>query len=692
MRYLTFSPQEAASYPVCFLVPTLHEADMRRHYVTPHLGGQEDELLAYDLFKGPKKTPVALQREYLAELVPNLTHLGVEYLVVCDADYFKTITKQSSAENMLGYVVDSGPDYPGFKVVYCPNFKGAFYNPEKVQNDIAKALDALNQHRADAYRDPGVDIIHFEAYPDTVEDIEAWLDKLIEMDCDLASDIEGFSLKHHTAGVGTISFAWNEHEGIAFAVDFLSDQSDALQVRDALRRFFIRFHASGRIMRWHHIAYDVYVLIYQLFMKDLLDTEGLLNGMDVLLTNWDCTKLITYLATNSTAGNKLGLKAQAQEFAGNYAVGEIENIRNIPLPDLLRYNLIDTMSTWYVYKKHWPTLLADDQLEIYETIFKPATLDIIQMQLTGLPLNRDRVIEVQGVFQAIADEARAAMLASPLVQEFVHVETDLAWERDYTERRDKAKNPDKIKRKDRATFPDKEFNPNSAPQLQRLLYEQLELPVLDLTDSKLPATGGDTLEKLINHTTIQREKDLIRALIDFKAVDKILTAFIPAFLEAPRAPDGWHCLFGFFNLGGTVSGRLSSSDPNLQNLPANVDMILSPALYERYKDILHPFMKKGKLSIGKLIKSCFSAPPGWLFVGLDFASLEDRISALTTKDPNKLKVYMGHLVYEVVINGEVHHIRDDTMVSYRGKSYTGEQFYDLCQTDSSLRAQVLDPP
>lgn len=45
------------------------------------------------------------------------------------------------------------------------------------------------------------------------------------------------------------------------------------------------------------------------------------------------------------------------------------------------------------------------------------------------------------------------------------------------------------------------------------------------------------------------------------------------------------------------------------------------------------------MSLGKLIKSCFEAPPGWIFAGLDFDSLEDRISALTTKDPNKLKVY-----------------------------------------------------
>ena len=79
---------------------------------------------------------------------------------------------------------------------------------------------------------------------------------------------------------------------------------------------------------------------------------------------------------------------------------------------------------------------------------------------------------------------------------------------------------------------------------------------------------------------------------------------------------------------------------------------------------------------GKLIKSCVQAPDGWLFVGLDFNALEDHISALTTKDKNKLKVYLGHLVYELTINGVIHHIRDDAIISYEGKTYTGTEFYE----------------
>lgn len=89
-----------------------------------------------------------------------------------------------------------------------------------------------------------------------------------------------------------------------------------------------------------------------------------------------------------------------------------------------------------------------------------------------------------------------------------------------------------------------------------------------------------------------------------------------------------------------------------------------------------------KSPYAKPIKKCFKAAPGWLLIGLDFASLEDRISALTTKDPNKLKVYMGVSVYKVTINGIDHHIRDDDTITYDGKTYTGEEFYEAYSSGS----------
>lgn len=606
MRNLTFGPIKE-KYKICILVPTIEKDSIERELLTP-FGINPEDILVLDLHqtRGQKKTPMAEMKAYInEELKPILEGMGVEYVVIGDADYFKAFTKSAQADRMSGYVVKSV--FGEWNCVYVPNYKAIFYDPDKIRNKIKMGMSALVDHTNNSYGDPGINIAKRVEYPQTIEDIQWWLDELLRMDVDLTCDLEGFSLKHYEAGIGTVTLCWNQEEGVAFPVDYNPWGPDfALEVRDAFKAFLIKFK---RKMIYHNIAYDAMVLIYQLFMDHILDTKGMLEGMDIVLRNWDDTKLIAYLATNSCAGNKLSLKDQAQEYAGNYAVDEITDITKIPLDQLLQYNLVDGLSTWFVYNKHRQTVIKDNQEQIYQEIFKPAILDIIQMQLTGLPINMPKVLEAETLLQADNDAAIAEILSTPIIARFnTHLKQKWAYEKNQ-----------KLKKK-RVT-PDEApdtvvFNPNSGPQLIDLLYENfLGLPVLDLTDTRQPATGAKTLSKLIHHTEDPDVKTLIQGLINFKAVSIILTTFIPAFKKAVKGPDGWHYLFGNFNLGGTVSARLSSSDPNLQNIPATGS------------------------KYAKIIKECFSAPAGWLFVGVDFASLEDRISALTTKDPNKLKVY-----------------------------------------------------
>jgi DNA polymerase-1 len=613
MRYAYYSSEQKTQYPIALLVPTIRKQDIAEVYDFENRGVLLDDILVLDLHLTPgRKKPLTKDvKQYTIEhLVPTLTEMGIEYVLCAQADYFKVLTGVAKIEPNMGYVLDS--KLGNFKVIYLPNYRARFYNPERIESDIEQAITALNSHRCGVYTDPGAGIVHFEAYPQTVLEITEWLDRLLIMDVPLTIDTENFSLKHFDSGLGTISFAWNQHEGIAFAIDYVPIPGATTApfgrnvhnepVRALLRRFFRQLSQKAI---YHNISYDAYILIYQLFMADLLDTEGLLEGMDILLSNWDCTKLITYLATNSCAGNKLGLKDQAQEFAGNYAQEEIKDITRIKLPELLRYNLIDACSTWYVHNKHYSTMVADDQLQIYEEIFQPAILDIVQMQLTGLPVNMETVVEVKALLEVDRNSSVSRMNTSPVIIEYI----------DFLNRKWVDKRNNELKKK-RVTLADakEEFNPNSNPQLQELLYEILKLPVIELTDSKAPAADGETLKNLKNHTDEQAVLDLLDALIDYKSVDKILTSFIPAFERSVLGPDGWHYMFGNFNLGGTLSGRLSSSDPNLQNLPAS----------SKY---------------AKLIKRCVEAPPGWIFGGLDFDSLEDKISAVTTKDPNKIKVY-----------------------------------------------------
>jgi DNA polymerase I len=641
MRYIT--SQDTGKYPIAILGHQIRREEMIKTYLLPNDLSMED-FIFIELHSAPgkKKTPAREIKEFIQqELQQVLDDAETQYIICTDSDYFKILTKEAKAEANLGCVCDSV--WGNQKVIYAPSYRQVFYDPPVVKAKIAQGMNALLNHIRGQYAEPGQGIIEFEAYPDTPEKIKAWLDQLLEMDKPLAIDIEAFGLKHYNAGIGTITFCWSKTQGIAFNVDYepIPGATEAPYgrinrndiVRNLLREFFIKY--TQRQM-YHNISYDVYVLIYQLFMDNLIDTEGLLHGMEIMLRNWDCTKLITYLATNSCAGNHLSLKDQAQEYAGNYAQDDIKDIRLIPNEQLLRYNLIDGLCTWYTYEKHWDTLIADDQLDVYNNIFKPACEDIIQMQLTGMPMNMDTVNQVAKEMETDRNQALKTIRESKLMKNFTQMLRQ-EWVDD--------KNAKLKKKQVTLADCDIEFNPNSGPQLQKLLFDYIGLPVLGLTKSKQPATDGDTIKALRTHTQSDDIKELLNALIDYKLVDKIITSFIPAFRNAQPGPDGWHYLFGNLNLGGTVSGRLSASEPNLQTIPSG----------SKY---------------AKKIKKCFEAPPGWIFCGLDFASLEDRISALTTKDPQKLKVYTdgydGH--------------------SLRAYAYFGEQMPDIEDTVESINS------
>lgn len=641
MRYIT--SQDTGKYPIAILGHQIRREEMIKTYLLPYDLSMEDFIfLELHSAPGKKKTPAREIKEFIQqELQQVLDDAETQYIICTDSDYFKILTKEAKAEANLGYVCDSV--WGKQKVIYTPSYRQVFYDPPVVKAKIAQGMDALLNHIRGQYAEPGQGIIEFEAYPDTPEKIKAWLDQLLEMNKPLAIDIESFGLKHYNAGIGTITFCWSKTQGIAFNVDYepIKGATEAPYgrinrndvVRNLLREFFIKY--TQRQM-YHNISYDVYILIYQLFMDNLIDTEGLLHGMEIMLRNWDCTKLITYLATNSCAGNHLSLKDQAQEYAGNYAQDDIKDIRLIPNEQLLRYNLIDGLCTWYTYEKHWDTLIADDQLDVYNNIFKPACEDIIQMQLTGMPMNMETVNQVAEEMETDRNQALKTIRESKLMKNFTLMLRQ-EWVDD--------KNAKLKKKQVTLADCDIEFNPNSGPQLQKLLFDYIGLPVLSLTKSKQPATDGDTIKALRTHTQSEDVKELLNALIDYKLVDKIITSFIPAFRNAQPGPDGWHYLFGNLNLGGTVSGRLSASEPNLQTIPSG----------SKY---------------AKKIKKCFEAPPGWIFCGLDFASLEDRISALTTKDPQKLKVYTdgydGH--------------------SLRAYAYFGEQMPDIEDTVESINS------
>jgi len=145
-----------------------------------------------------------------------------------------------------------------------------------------------------------------------------------------------------------------------------------------------------------------------------------------------------------------------------------------------------------------------------------------------------------------------------------------------------------------------EFNINSTPQLRQLLFEKHQLPVLKKTKTG-PSTDYEVLEQLaaMGH-------EVPRLLIEYRELSKLKSTYVDAL------PGFIHPLTGrihtSFNQTGAATGRLSSSDPNLQNIPVRTPR-------------------------GEAIRRAFVAPPGALLLTADYSQIELRLLAHLSGDP-----------------------------------------------------------
>ncbi len=617
-QYMVFK-DESCTKSIAVLVPMLDFTNdiLMSNYIAPlvNAGIPLNQIIAFNLElpPKPKKITVSQARAYLEQLKPFFDQVGVTHILCTEATYFKALAKVTSVDKCLSYRMDSLWDEQD--AFYCPSWRRSMFQP-RIPEKIQMACTGLALHTRG---DDGIfedSPIRHAFYPHTVADIRKTFENLLTYK-ELTLDIETFGLHVKEAKLGTIAFAWNKHDGVAFSIDYCSNNSR--QVRRLLKEFLCQYAEQGGKLIYHGGTFDIKILIYELFMECPEDTEGMLIGLNIMFKNFEDTKSLAYLATNSAGGNQLSLKDQAFEYVGNYAL-DMSDITQHHVDAVLQYNLVDACATWYVRDKHWDTVI-ECQESIYQDIFKPSMKVIVQMELTGLPINLGEVLNAEGKLDDIRQDALDTLINSPIIQEFEWSLRQLEAE--------KANAKLKTDRciKDADDFLGFSFNPGSGDQVRMLLFKELGFKSLGKTASGKPSTKAEIIKALKTHEENTKNPrpeiiEILDGLIHYAEVNILLNTFIPAFKDKSIDKNGWRHLLGSFNLGGTKSGRLSSSDPNLQNIPST------------------------GTQFAKLIKKCFQAPPkdindpyGWLFVGADYFSLEDRISALLTKDPNKLKVY-----------------------------------------------------
>lgn len=648
MRHILFKKDAKPPYKVALLIKdsAFKEKDLRREYINKSSISDEGFIafnLKYDI---NGKAPVSkVQRPHLSNLLAAIDALGVKIIYVCDAAYFKTLTNERKAEPFFGYIKDCAiKGYEHLKVTLGVNHQGLFYNPA-LQTKIDYSMQVMEQYLLGIYIEPGTTIIHQAHYPVDCTEISNILFNVLMHHDALTCDIETFSLDLNTAGIATIAFAWNKNEGAAFCCDYiaLGCAEQNIPIRSLLKRFFEEY--KGKLI-YHGSTFDIKMLIFNLWMEDdALNYKGMLEGIEVMTRLIDDTKIIAYLATNSATRINRSLKDLSQEYTGNYAQDDIKDVLKIEKEALLQYNLVDCLATWYVHDVYYPIMVADQQLNVYNKIMLPSIKNILQMELVGMPIDLGQVRASDKELQVIQQDFNQQLFAMQLVKDFI-VQLQ---KRECTTKNLLLK----VKIKPLSDFDDVIYNPASNKQTRQLLYDELGMDIIDFTDTGEAAVGAKTLKKLIANSTDPQHTLLLKNLIGLSEVSIIKNTFIKSFYRKSfKKSNGEYYLHGNFNLGGTVSGRLSSNDPNLQNIPS------TGTIY------------------AKAIKKCFKAPPGWIMMGADFSSLEDRISALTTKDPNKLKVYEqgydGHCL--------------------RAFSYFGDQMTGITDTVESINSIATKYP
>ncbi|MFJ2454783.1 DNA polymerase I [Pseudomonas protegens] len=166
-----------------------------------------------------------------------------------------------------------------------------------------------------------------------------------------------------------------------------------------------------------------------------------------------------------------------------------------------------------------------------------------------------------------------------------------------------------------------EFNLGSPKQLGSILYDKLGLPVLKKTAKGQPSTAEEVLAKLA-----EDDYPLPRVLMQYRSMSKLKSTYTDRLPEQINPRTGR--IHTSYHQAVASTGRLSSSDPNLQNIPV-------------------------RTAEGRRIRQAFIAPPGYKLLAADYSQIELRIMAHLSRDEGLLNAFRNNLDVHTATAAEV---------------------------------------
>jgi DNA polymerase-1 len=417
----------------------------------------------------------------------------------------------------------------------------------------------------------------------TEEALEKWIKKLKTADL-ISFDTETTSLDSMQAKLVGVSFS--VEKGVAAYVPFGHDYENApaqvpmQRVLDALKPILENPHIKKV---GQHIKYDMEVLAnagialkgiaYDTMLESyILDSASNNHDMDSLALKYLGVRTISFTDVAGKGAKQITFNQVAIDKASAYAAEDAD-------------------VTLQLHHTLWPKIEKEESLKnVFNDIEVPLISVLASMELTGVLIDPDKLIEQGKALQIRLNEIEKEAFA----------------------------------------LAGSAFNINSPKQLQEILFDKLQLPILQKTPTGQASTADPVLQELA------LEFAMPKLIIEYRSLSKLISTYTSKLVEQMNPKTGR--IHTSYNQVGTSTGRLSSSDPNLQNIPI-------------------------RSQEGRRIRQAFIAPKGYKLVSADYSQIELRLMAHISQDPNLLKAFANNLDIHKATASEVWGVPLDEVTS-----------------------------
>ncbi len=393
----------------------------------------------------------------------------------------------------------------------------------------------------------------------TAEQLQAWVERLQQADL-ISFDTETDALDAMRARLVGISLAVEPGKAAYIPVghDYpgAPAQLPMQQVLDALRPVL---HDPAKKKLGQHGKYDLHVL-----RRHGVEVQGYHD--DTMLESFVLNSTATRHDMDSLALRYLGYNTIKFEDVAGKGAKQIP-FSQVGIDEASRYAAEDADITLRLHRALQPQLLAEPALDsVYRDIEMPLVPVLTRIEANGVRVDTD---ELRRQSQDLSSRMLAAQQKA----------TELAG---------------------------RSFNLDSPKQLQAVLFDELKLPAVVKTPKGQPSTNEEALEAIAD------QHELPRVILDYRGLAKLRSTYTDKLPEMVNPDTGR--VHTSYHQSGAATGRLSSSDPNLQNIPI------------RTED-------------GRRIRRAFIAPEGFQLLAADYSQIELRIMAHLSEDPGLVRAF-----------------------------------------------------